>query len=70
MECTTTELNFFLSSDNENFNFLLAEKVCYFLFSRVCILFFSWEEGVLPHKQIIPNKTSYRIGPAIQTFLI
>lgn len=32
MEGTSTELNFFLSSDKENFNFLLAERVFYFLF--------------------------------------
>lgn len=68
-------LIFFLSSDKENFNFLLAEKACYFLFSGVCILFFLWEGGVafatsrLPRNQITPTKTAYKIGPAIQTFL-
>lgn len=68
-------LIFFLFSDKENFNFLLAEKACCFLFSGVCILFFLWEEGVafatsrLPRNQIRPSKTSYKISPTIQTFL-
>lgn len=40
-------LFFFLSLDKENFNFLLAEKACDFLFSGVCILFFLSEERVV-----------------------
>lgn len=62
MEGASTELNFFLSSDKENFNFLLAERVFYFLFNGDCILFFLREEGIafttsrLPCDQIAPSK--------------
>lgn len=45
-------LIFFLSLDKENFNFLLAEKACYFLFSGVCILFLMGGRGCICNIQV------------------